>query len=77
MCAAEYSATSTELYEAYRTWTATNADERKMLSLTAWGRAMSAKGFEKFRKRPDGATEGNSLRYRSGLKLNPEWSRLR
>lgn len=76
--AAEYSASSTELYEAYRAWTETNADPRHMLSLTAFGRAMSGKGFDKFRQREGSYKESDSkVWYRRGLRLNAQWSRMR
>lgn len=76
--AAEYEEVAMDLYEAYKSWTTSNADEKHMLSLTAWGRAMSAKGYDKFRGRSGSYKEGdNKAVFRRGLRLNSAWSRLR
>jgi len=73
--ASEFAGKATDLYETYRRWVEDNADPRHMLSLTAWGRAMSAKGFEKVRLRVDGSD--SKAYYRRGLQLNSAWARLR
>lgn len=75
--AGEYREPAIDLFDAYRSWTQTNSDERRMLSLTAWGRSMSAKGYERWRGRADGATDDIKVWYRLGLRLNRSWSRAR
>jgi len=73
---AEHTEPAIDLYAIYRAWMEENGDPRHILSLTAWGRAMSAKGFEKVRRRRE-ATDTNKVWYRYGLELNPQWSRRR
>jgi len=60
------------LYRAYRIWIEQNGDERNILSITQWGKHMSAKGFEKFRARD----EDGRFWYRRGLELREEWARV-
>lgn len=75
--AAEYSESAMGLFEAYRSWTETNADPRHMLSLTAFGRALSGKGFDKMTKRVGDRDDDTKVVHRRGLRLNSAWSRLR
>jgi P4 family phage/plasmid primase-like protien len=64
------------LFDAYKIWMGSNGDERRMLSLQAWGRAMSSKGFERIRARPEGYESDNKIWFRRGLRLRPEWAKL-
>lgn len=73
--AAEYTEASMALYEVYRSWTAVHADERRMLTLTAWGRLMSAKGFAKEKARVEPGSDVKRV-VRTGLRLNREWSKI-
>lgn len=75
--AAEHMDTAQRLFDAYKIWMSTNGDERRMLSLQAWGRSMSGKGFERFRARPEGEGDtGNKVWCRRGLRLKSEWAKL-
>lgn len=56
------------LYDSYRMWMTMNADERHTLSLTAFGRALGARGHEKVKRRVGerAAWTRSGLRLRTG-----------
>jgi putative DNA primase/helicase len=65
----EYAAPAVKLFEAYRNWVMMHGDERRALTMTAFGRALSGKGFSKVRR-----GEGPERAWwRQGVAVDPNW----
>lgn len=66
----EFASPAIKLFEAYRNWVMLHGDERRALTLTGFGRALSGKGFAKVRRVGEG---GEKVWWRQGIAVDPDW----
>lgn len=75
--AAEYKEEARRLYDAYRSWCEANGlGAAQILSLTAFGRNLSGKGYEPAREYVGEEGERRQVRVRTGLRLNDSYAKF-